>query len=89
MTCNLKEKLGKFLNELQIKSHVEKISFYKSTYVSNEIIRTNSDYHGTSYFSDVEIFISDEQVEQYNSEDGLCTVWQSIYYFHNYEFFNY
>ncbi|CAH1758024.1 2170_t:CDS:2 [Entrophospora sp. SA101] len=69
---NLKENLKNFLDELQIKrNQMEKIIFYKSAYVSNEIIRTNSDYHGASYFSDVEIFISDEQAEQYSSEDGL------------------
>ena len=62
----MEEKLRKFLDELQINGHMEKKLFYKSAYVSNEIIRTNNDYHGTSYFSDVEVFISDKQVE-----DGL------------------
>jgi hypothetical protein len=69
---NLKPKLISFLNELQIeRNQIEKIMFYKGAYISNEIIRANDNYHGKCYFSDIEVFISEDQMEIFSSEDGM------------------
>jgi hypothetical protein len=69
---NLKQKLIVFLKELHIeRNQIEKLMFYKGAYISNEIIRTNDNYHGSCYFSDIEIFISEDQIEQFSSEDGM------------------
>jgi hypothetical protein len=69
---NLKQELTISLNELQIKKNqIEEIIFYKGAHISDKIIRTNDNYHGSSYFSDIEILISEDQIEQFNSENGM------------------
>ena len=69
---NLKQKLIVFLKELHIeRNQIEKLMFYKGAYISNEIIRTNDNYHGSCYFSDIEIFISEDQIEHFSSENGV------------------
>jgi len=69
---NLKQKLFSYLNELEINyNRIKKIIFYKSAHIPNEIIRTNDNYHGNCYFSDVEIFISEDQIKHFSSEDGV------------------
>ena len=39
--------------------------------MSDEIIRANDNYHGKCYFSDIEIFISEDQIEHFSSENGV------------------
>jgi hypothetical protein len=69
---HLKQKLIGYLSELNINnSRIKKIIFYKSAHLSNEIIRTNDNFHGNYCFSDIEIFISNDQIEHFSSENGV------------------
>ena len=69
---HLRQKLTSYLNELNVNNDwIKKIIFYKSAHISDEIIRTNGNCHGNCYFSDIEIFISEDQIEHFSSENGV------------------